>query len=284
MPTRSSLSGHPRIAVAVGLVLAGCEWNSIPAIDAAEPIGDGHFVTGDASIDAAPGDTRHLLLTEIALAGTEFIEILNPTSQTVDLSNYYLSDNGNYFSLPIGQPVLGSGDFVARFQTGKTIAPGAVITVAIGTAAAFNATYGSQPTYSLKDHTIATVYSSGTVSLTDAGEIIVLFQWDGMSDLVYDVDMMLAGASSVGANGLVSKSGLGQGASNYAADENTIAPQASSPGSGKSTKRIASETGNETQDGTGNGITGDDETSEDTSTSWDSTFTAPTPGVVPPGL
>jgi uncharacterized protein len=267
----------------VAAAVAGCEWNTISPPDAAEQA-DARHLTGDAMPDAAPANAPHLLLTEVALAGTEFIEIANPTAQPVDLTNYYVSDNGNYFTLPVGPPVLGAGDFVARFPTGKSIAAGGVITIAIGTAVAFNTAYGSPPTYSIKDHTMVTVYSSGTISLTDGGEIIALFAWDGSADLVSDVDLVLAGAGAAGANGLVSKSGLGQGASNYAPDANTIAPQAASPGVGKSTKRIAAEAGNETQDGTGNGITGHDETSEDTSVTWDSAFSAPTPGSVPPGL
>ena len=48
-----------------------------------------------------------------------------------------------------------------------------------------------------------------------------------------------------------------------------------------STKRILAETGHETQAGTGNGLGGDDETSEDTRMTWDSTFTAATPGAAP---
>ena len=46
-------------------------------------------------------------------------------------------------------------------------------------------------------------------------------------------------------------------------------------------KRMLGETGYETQGGAGNGITGDDETSENTRMTWDSTFTAPTPGTAP---
>ena len=269
--------------IVVAGTLAGCEWNTIPPPDAAETA-DAHHVTGDGMADAAPANAPHLLLTEVALAGTEFIEIANPTAQAVDLSDYYLSDNGNYFTIPVGAPVLGAGDFVVRFPTGRSIPAGGVITVATGTAAAFNAIYGAPPTYSIKDQTIVTVYSSGTISLTDAGELVALFQWDGAADLVADVDLVLAGAGAAGANGLVSKSGLMQGASNYAADANTIAPQAATPGTGKSTKRLAAEAGNETQDGMGNGITGHDETSEDTSVTWDAAFGAPTPGSVPPGL
>lgn len=44
---------------------------------------------------------------------------------------------------------------------------------------------------------------------------------------------------------------------------------------------MMAEAGHETQAGTGNGIEGDDETSEDTRTTWDSTFLAPTPNAAP---
>lgn len=46
----------------------------------------------------------------------------------------------------------------------------------------------------------------------------------------------------------------------------------------------ALETGFEQQTGAGNGLTGDDETSENTAMTWDTTFTLPTPGTVPTGL
>jgi hypothetical protein len=223
-----------------------------------------------------------VLLTEIALgpAGAELVEIYNPTADPVDLSTYYLADNGDYWKLPVGAPNIGTADFIVQFPAGASLAGGAVATVALGTAAAFTTAYGVAPTYSIADNTITHTDVAGAPTLTDSGEIIVLFQWDGAADLVHDVDMMLAGTPT-GANGLVSKSGATQGASTYATDANTIASQASAPGSGTSTKRIALETGHETQAGTGNGIGGDDETSEDTRMTWDTTFTAPTPGQVP---
>ena len=85
---------------------------------------------------------------------------------------------------------------------------------------------------------------------------------------------------------MVSKSNLTQGAGTYHADAMSIPMQASAPAAGKSTKRIALESGHETQAGNGNGIDGDDETSEVTTTTWDTTttFSAPTPGSVPPAL
>lgn len=230
----------------------------------------------------------HLLLSEVTLspAGSEFIEIVNPTGAAVDLSSYYLSDNGAYWKLPQSTPNLGAADFIAKFPAGATIAPNQVITVATGTAAAFATAYaGAMPTYSIADGTMPTVATNGTPTLTDAGEIVVLFQWDGTAPLVQDVDLVLAG-TPIAANGLVSKSQMPQLGCAYAADANTIAVQATPPGAGKSTKRIALEGTAEAHAGTGNGITGDDETSEDTSMTWDTpaTFSAPTPGTVPAAL
>jgi hypothetical protein len=74
----------------------------------------------------------------------------------------------------------------------------------------------------------------------------------------------------------------------YATDIHSFRPQSDAPGSGVSTKRIAREGSHELHNGTGNGQSGDDETSEDTSITWDGTatrpFSAPTPGVPEPGL
>ena len=193
------------------LALAGCEWNSVKPDDASTRIDARHHV--DASDDAPFAATPHLLLTEVALTptGAEFIELYNPTAQAIPLARYYLSDNGNYFALPLGSPLIGVSDFIVQFPAAASIAPGGVVTVATGTAAAFNTAFGKLPTYSIADDTVIRTLTSGTPSLTDAGEIVVLFQWDGAADLVKDVDMVIAGAATA-ANGLVSKSGLIQGA------------------------------------------------------------------------
>jgi hypothetical protein len=248
-------------------------------------------VRGDA-IDMPTG--THLLLSEVVLqpSAGEFIEIVNPTNAEVDLSVYYLSDNGNYFRIPAG-PITDASftsDFVARFPAGATIASTAVITVALDTAANFTTTYGMAPTYSIADATMTVVQKSGTPSLTNTGELVALFEWDGSGDLVKDVDLLLAGMPTA-ANGLVAKSAVAQDGPDanstttaYVTDAATLANQTGAPGSGMSTKRIASETGHETQVGGGNGLTGDDETSENTAVTWDSTFTAPTPGAVPPAI
>lgn len=230
-----------------------------------------------------------LMITEVALAptGGEFIEIANLTSQTVDLSTYYLSDSGNYFRLPAGA-IVDSSDFIIRFNAGSTIAPGTAITVAIDTAASFQTTYGVAPTFALGSGGMQTVASSGIPTLTNAGELVVLFRWDGTADLVADSDLLLVGIPTA-ANGLVDKSAQaidGPDAdstpTSYGSDTRTIVPQSAAPNAGQSTKRIALDTGFEV---TGvNGISGDDETSENTSMTWDTTFTAPTPDSLPTAL
>lgn len=50
---------------------------------------------------------------------------------------------------------------------------------------------------------------------------------------------------------------------------------------GASYKRKLLESGSERQNGDGNGITGDDETTESLKATWDGASAVPTPGVIP---
>jgi len=247
-----------------------------------------------SSIDAPPMVTAlPLLLTEVVLAPStgELIEIANPNAQAVDLSTYYVADAGLYFRIPGGAPVLDTADFIAKFPAGASIPGKGVITVALDTSANFTSAYpGVTPTFALTGGTMTTVASNGVPSLTNGGELVVLFRWDGASDLVRDVDIVLAGVPSV-ANALVDKSAYALDGPDadvtttaYKTDARTLAAQATAPASGRSTKRTALESGYEMQSGAGNGLTGDDETSENTAMTWDSTFTVPTPGAIPTGL
>lgn len=258
-------------------------------------VGDGDEEKIDAPkrIDAPIGTGAALLLTEVVLtpSGGEYVEITNPNDVPYSLGSYYLSDAGNYFRLPTG-PTIDTADFIVKFPQGATIQPRATITVAMDTAANFQTQYGAPPTYSIASGTgtMETILINGVPSLTNAGELVVLFQWDGQDDLVQDVDIVLVGVPTA-ANALIDKSGValdgpdgGTIPSSYKTDARSIPAQPSAPGQGASTKRIALETGNEQQSGAGNGITGDDETSENTAATWDTSFSAPTPGTVPAGL
>lgn len=249
----------------------------------------------DAPVDGPPPTVTSLLLSEVVLAptGGEFVEIVNPTAAAVDLGNYYLTDASQYFRLPAGIAAVAADatDFVAKFPAGASIPAHGVVTVALDTAANFTATYpGVSPTYSVASATM-TVLTTGTATLTNAGEPVALFFWDGASDKVTDVDIMIAGTPTA-ANALANKSGIAidgpdadTATGTYATDANTL-PSQSAPASGKSTKRVALESiAVETQTGGGNGVAGHDETSEQLGMTWDTAaYTVPTPGAVPAAL
>lgn len=288
-----------RIACTLGVVatgLTGCE----SLLSIRDPVaGDGPG--SDGGIDAAPAPASALLLSEVVLTPdvNEMIEIVNTSSQDVDLSTYYVSDSGNYYRLPTGDKAVDMTDFIVKFPAGAVIKGHKAVTIALDTPSNFFTAYGVMPSYSLLDGSLVTIATNGTAQLTNAGEPIILFQWDGASDLVRDVDILIAGVPSTG-NALTNKSGAtqdgpdpGSETSKYAVDLRTMLPQTMAPPSTMamplSTKRIALEDGHEIHAGTGNGPSGDDETSEDTHATWDDgsishPFTAPTPGDVPPQL
>lgn len=146
----------------------------------------------------------HLLITEFAVSPTpgEFIEIYNPGSTAVDLSNYYLSDecfnnNNNYINVVKGGFTAFSSDFMVKFPNGVTIAPKQFLTIAF-TGAGFNTAYGKRADFELKGDDANTpdmtaVSVGANAGLSNDGEMIILFYWDGQSDLVQDVDYVVWG-------------------------------------------------------------------------------------------
>ncbi len=256
------------------------------------------FASQAAAID------DHLLLSEAVVTPTsgEFLEITNPTASAVALDNYYLSDDEDYALLPGASgsgpaPNIGSSDFIVQFPAGASIPAGGVVTIAFDAAGFFTA-YAVVADFEIHGtdagvpDMIATDLGA-SAGLTNSGENAVLFFWDGASDLVSDVDMVNIGTPS-STNDIGDKTGVSVDgpdgdttASTYGADAFTMPQQGGDPGFGFSTKRIAMESGFEAAGP--NGLTGDDETSEDISMTWDSIFTAPSPGttgtvVVPPPI
>ena len=293
-----SLGGLTALAACASGELAGdggptdARKRDAAVIDAGES--DGPTIdarTDAATVDAPAAVGAALMLTEIVLAptGGELAEIYNPTASAVNLGTYYLSDAPLYFKLPAGvaEVAAESSDFVAKFPA-FDLPAGAVATIAIDTTANFTTTYpGVNPTFSIGSGTM-TKLTSGTATLTNTGEPIILFQWNGASDKVIDVDIMYAGTPSA-ANLLVAKTPVdGPDADTnptaYGADARTL-PTQTAPAAARSTKRIARESAaTETQTG-GNGLGGHDETSEQTGTTWDNAaYTAPTPGMIPATL
>jgi len=242
----------------------------------------------------------HLLLTEALVTPTsdEYIEIYNPTPSPVDLTNYYLSDDEDYALYPgtFGAgpaPAIGTTDFIVQFPPGAMINPGQVVVVAFD-GALFLISFAVLADYEIKatDPVTPDMLPSNlgvSAGLTNSGENACLFYWDGLTDLVSDVDMVNIGTPS-STNDIANKTGVSVDGPDgdttptmYLPDAYTMPQQLTDPGFGFSTKRILLEGPHEINLG-GNGINGHDETTENILVTWDTLYVPPDPGVVGPGV
>jgi len=263
-----------------------------------------HTVDCENGDEEEPGEiTALLLLTELGVTptGGEFIEIHNPGTEPVNLSDVYLTDatfagGGTfYYNIVTGTNAGGGGfaDFHAWFPDGATIDGGAYQTIALAGSDDYAAAYGANPDYELFEDGEASdgipdmrEAFSGSVNgqggLTNDGEVVVLYQWDGASDLVTDLDYALWGDKDEA----IDKTGVASDGPDADSDATPYAPDTpiadqdviatGSHSSGQSFQRVDLTEGHEVATG-GNGFGGADETSENLSATW-TTATA-TPGV-----
>ncbi len=190
---------------------------------------------GTAGSGGSPGDAGtpadHVLISEVGIqpGGAEFVEIYNPTSAAVDLSDYYLADNSAYYKITAG-PWNPSGtpgtDFLAQFPSGTSIPAGGVLVVASEPASGndgFETIFGSCPDFTLNSTGAAlscgggsvpamTIPTNGSVGssagalISNEREMIVLFSWDGSASTVKDVDYVTWG-TTFDANTRIDKTG-----------------------------------------------------------------------------
>lgn len=163
----------------------------------------------------ADPEPDHLVISEVCVQPTigEFIEIFNPDSTTaISLANYYLTDNGNfastsgtirrnsYIDLTRGPQFLNvnDDDFYVRFPADATIGPRQYQTIAFR-ADRFVQRYGLKPTYevittdgSVKDMREVKL-GKGAIGLGDSNDVVILLNWNGVDDLVKDVDYLVWG-------------------------------------------------------------------------------------------
>ncbi|RMG14863.1 MAG: lamin tail domain-containing protein [Planctomycetota bacterium] len=247
-------------AAGKNLVLTLPSAAAVLAYDANGPVSPGGSFPIEGRIPLAAGEhvliSEVVTGPGSGVSSQEYIELFNPTAQAVDLSDHYLSDFTDdpltgrfYWKLPTGRDFGPAAadfayDFVVRFPPGARIAPGQVITVALDGQGFLNA-YGQSADYCLRNRgsssatpmlawdgvapganfVAADVHAS--VGLTGPagaptgnGESVFLFRWDGVSDLIVDVDLINYGSASA-TNAAVNKS-PGQQATNPGAPDVSV--------------------------------------------------------------
>lgn len=247
----------------------------------------------------SPGDSMEegimpLLISEITVTPTagEFIEIYNPNTTSVDLTHVYITDatfagsNTYYYNIVTGANAGGGtfGDFLARFPDGASILPGEYQTISLAGSEDYVTTYGTIPTYELyEDSSSADAIPdmlegiAGSINnqggFTNGGEVAILFYWDGVSDLVTDLDYVVWGDKAEA----VDKTGVSIDGPDLDADTSTY--QNDTPIADQDVVATLSHLGGDSfqrrdlNEGleiisNGNGSGGADETSEDLSNTW----------------
>ena len=179
--------------------VANCCGNGI--LEGGEQCDDGNRVDTDGCTASCLLPGGHLLITEVVVgpADAEFVEIYNPAASPISLDHVYLSDRSDYFLMVTGNISTGSGnDFTVRFPAGTTLGPGQYLVIAIQGAAGYKIVYGESPDLELKDTETSLPDMApalagsigGKAGLTDSGELFIL-SWDGVSDLVQDLDYVV---------------------------------------------------------------------------------------------
>jgi len=242
--------------------------------------------------DPCTGSAGHLLISEVgtAPAGFEFIEIWNPGTSAVDLTNYYLSDNSTYYGIASGTawaPITDhpATDYLARFPSGTSLGPSDVLVLQAGNGD-FDPQFSMCPDFVLANAQAPcgagqvppmTEPANGRLPATaDLGalvsnsrEMLVLFCWGGSTTLpVHDVDYVTWGATFEDGTRVDKTAAAGYAPDTAPGSQNAApAPAEAAPEAMQSIARCdGTETGETTAGG--NGISGHDETSEQLSTSF----------------
>ena len=234
-----------------------------------------------------------------ATFGSPFVAVTNPTAGDLDLSHVYLTDatlmpGTLYTNLTLNNPAVAppgggsGGDFNAKFPDGYVLPAGATVAIALAGSAQYLAAYGRLPDLELFEDeyyvadTVAEMDAAfpGAINavgigggtnvpaLSDVSESLVLYSWDGHSELVQDLDYVIWGTNTTVR---VDKTGRTVGGSTYLNDTpvaSQVPAAAAGPTFGHALRRNAGyDEGAEVATG-GNGAGGHDETSENLSATW----------------
>jgi len=240
------------------------------------------LITVVVSLVFSVGD--HLVLNRITITPNagEMVSIFNPSSEIQSLDNYYITDatdspdNQFYYNIPTGTNFWSTDfrDFIAKFPSGISISPGDSLILGIRNSEVFTGYYGYSPDLTLFENMYDAIDGESTITevplsigiLDDSREALILFYWDGISSTVKDVDYFLWGGTDEG----VSK-GPDQG---YFQDT-LLELQSYIQKHEEYFTYVRADNYSENnifygyEKDSGNGITGDDETSEKINSTWD---------------
>ncbi|MBC8310927.1 MAG: hypothetical protein H8E72_01350 [Candidatus Marinimicrobia bacterium] len=214
-------------------------------------------------------DTDHLVFSRITIKpdNAELISIKNPSSESVTLDNYYISDSPNYYKIQSENnlsPGHSISDFLVKFPEASTIGAGDSILISIQSN--YVSYYGEdfEVDFTLSDLIETESGSAGLSSngrLDDAQECLILFYWDGTeSSPIKDVDYFLWGGTSQAVN----KSSVSGYSSDTAIESQVYLPPH------ESYYTFSRQSLSEQESTNGNGISGHDETSENFTSTWES--------------
>tara|TARA_Y100001936_G_scaffold123006_1_gene120220 strand:- start:1134 stop:2573 length:1440 start_codon:yes stop_codon:yes gene_type:complete len=209
---------------------------------------------------------NHLIFNKICITPdeAEMIEIYNPTNESIDLSNYYLSDSDKYYQWINGESI-GNFDFLIKFPAGTSIASEGVYTITTQSSTDFFNFYAYEADISLIDTDFETFEFGINPNLSNSQEMLILFYWDGDSSIIQDVDYFLWGDYDKGVSKTVDEG--------YPYNDTLLEDQifirnySTADFSDSLYVRIDTNEYDENQN-QGNGITGHDETSENLIASW----------------
>ena len=223
------------------------------------------------------GQADHIIFTEVVLQPSdgEYVEITNPTEESINLSNYYITDATNlatnkfYYNLPTNENFWSgsNSDFICKFPENYALGAGSSVKISLRSDERYQNTYGELPGLALDGDMLNVLADQNTkgsaalAKLSNSSETLILFYWDGTSSIVKDVDYLLWGDNSFA----IDKSGV----DGYFSDT-PISGQAfmSVHASNEKLVRLDKSSEGEEAQTDGNGYTGHNETSEPLADTW----------------
>ena len=214
----------------------------------------------------------HLLLTKIVTQPNEaeLISIYNPTESNINLSNYYISDASDYYKIQTennNSPSSNISGFTARFPS-IDIEPFDTLKIALNEN--YNNFWGENFLADLvlfgnSDSSLTGSIGFGNNKINENSELIILFKWDGNSaNEIEDIDYFIW-SSLEGISDAVDKTNITEYLNDTSIDNQLYFEEEAKKY--YSYTRFDLNEIDEIQSG-GNGITNNNETSENLRESW----------------